>query len=379
MLLIIFLIFQNSYFQSIKGYDTPADEGGSITLEWQLKEEFISDTNPIKFFEIYRKEKGKEFINAGFVLSQYNTYEDKGLTDGKDYYYQIWAIREKDTLKSEIIGPIRSFPQWFNSNRLNVLIITIILFIVFLYYIEKAKKGEKLFVRKIAGLDAIDDAVGRATEMGRPILFSFGLGFITDVVTIAALSILSKIAKKCAEYGTRLLIPNYDPIVMAAAQETVKEAYLEANRPDLYKEGDITYLTSDQFGYAAGCDGIILREKPGAIFWQGYFFAESLILAETGHSVGAIQIAGTTAITQLPFFIAACDYTLIGEEMFAASCYLKPEPHMLGSLKGEDFLKAIILIIFVVATIVATLAVIFKNFTFINNLFQFINNIFILK
>ncbi|MEO0086649.1 MAG: fibronectin type III domain-containing protein [candidate division WOR-3 bacterium] len=372
-LLFIFLC-QFNYFEYIKGYDTPSDEGGSISLEWQIKEEFISQENPIKFFEIYRSEKKDTlFENVGFVLSQYNYYEDKGLKDNKEYYYQIWAIRERDTLKSEIIGPIIARPQWFNKNRLNVLVITIILFVVFLYYIEKARKGEKLFVRKISGLDAIDDAVGRATEMGRPILFSFGLGFITDVVTIAALSILSKIAKKAAEYGTRLIIPNYDPIVMTAAQETVKEAYLEAGRPDLYKEGDITYLTSDQFGYAAGCDGIIMREKPGAIFWQGYFFAESLILAETGHAVGAIQIAGTTAITQLPFFIAACDYTLIGEEMFAASCYLKPEPQMLGSLKGEDFLKAIILIILVISVGIATLSVLFKN---IQPIYQFIKNIF---
>lgn len=369
----VVFIFSN-YFEYIKGYDTPSDEGGSISLEWQIKEEFISKENPIKFFEIYRSDKKEGgFENVGFVLSQYNYYEDKGLKDNKDYYYQIWAIREKDTLKSEIIGPLFSRPQWFNKNRFNVLIITIILFIVFLYYIEKARKGEKLFVRKISGLDAIDDAVGRATEMGRPILFSFGLGAITDVVTIAALSILSKIAKKSAEYGTRLIIPNYDPIVMTAAQETVKEAYLESGRPDLYKEGDITYLTSDQFGYAAGCDGIIMREKPGAIFWQGYFFAESLILAETGHAVGAIQIAGTTAITQLPFFIAACDYTLIGEEMFAASCYLKPEPQMLGSLKGEDFLKAIILIILVISVVTATLSIFFKN---IEPIYQFIKNIF---
>lgn len=369
----IIFIFSN-YFEYVKGYDTPSDEGGSISLEWQIKEEFISLENPIKFFEIYRSDKKEGiFENVGFVLSQYNYYEDKGLIDNKDYYYQIWAIREKDTLKSEIIGPILSRPQWFNKNRFNVLIITIILFIVFLYYIEKARKGEKLFVRKISGLDAVDDAVGRATEMGRPILFSFGLGAITDVVTIAALSILSKIAKKAAEYGTRLIIPNYDPIVMTAAQETVKEAYLESGRPDLYKEGDITYLTSDQFGYAAGCDGIIMREKPGAIFWQGYFFAESLILAETGHAVGAIQIAGTTAITQLPFFIAACDYTLIGEEMFAASCYLKPEPQMLGSLKGEDFLKAIILIILVISVLIATLSIFFKN---VAPIYQFIKNIF---
>ncbi|MCS7250193.1 MAG: hypothetical protein N2323_05400 [candidate division WOR-3 bacterium] len=376
----LFSLLQFNYFEYVKSYDTPSDEGGSISLEWQIKEEFISEENPIKFFEIYRSEKKEGiFENVGFVLSQYNYYEDKGLKDNKDYYYQIWAIREKDTLKSEIIGPVISRAQWFNKNRFNVLVITIILFIVFLYYIEKARKGERLFIRKISGLDAIDDAVGRATEMGRPILFSFGLGFITDVVTIAALSILSKIAKKAAEYGTRLIIPNYDPIVMTAAQETVKEAYLEAGRPDLYREGDITYLTSDQFGYAAGCDGIIMREKPGAIFWQGYFFAESLILAETGHAVGAIQIAGTTAITQLPFFIAACDYTLIGEEMFAASCYLKPEPQMLGSLKGEDFLKAIILVILIISAIIATLSIVFKNFYFLNNLYELIKNIFTIK
>ena len=39
---------------------------------------------------------------------------------------------------------------------------------------------------------------------------------------------------------------------------------------------------------------------------------------------------------QLPFFVAACDYTLIGEELFAASAYLSREPKLLGSLKGQD-------------------------------------------
>jgi hypothetical protein len=207
-----------------------------------------------------------------------------------------------------------------------------------------ARKGVKLFVRRIAGLDAIDDALGRATEMGKPILFSFGLGYITDIVVVAALPLLRRIARKTADYAVRLMVPNADPIVMTAAQETVKEAYTEAGRPDLYSADNVNFLTSDQFGYAAGVDGIILRERPGAIFWLGYFFAESLIMAETGHSVGAIQLAGTTETTQLPFFVAACDYTMIGEEIFAASCYLKPEPMMLGSLKGEDFVKLIVIV-----------------------------------
>jgi hypothetical protein len=162
------------------------------------------------------------------------------------------------------------------------------------------------------------------------------------------------VAVRCAQHGTELLVPNWDPLVMAAAQETVQQAYSEPGRPDLYKEGNVSFLTSDQFGYAAGVDGMMLRQKPGAVFFMGYFYAEALLMSETGHSIGAIQIAGTTAITQLPFFIASCDYTLIGEEMLAASCYLKKDPQLLGSLKGEDFVKAFLIVGFVLMALWST-------------------------
>ncbi len=87
---------------------------------------------------------------------------------------------------------------------------------------------------------------------------------------------------------------------------------------------------------------MMVREKPAACFYMGCFFAESLILAETGNSIGAIQIAGTAMPSQLPFFVAACDYTLIGEEFFAASAYLTGSPEELGSLKGQDVGKVIV-------------------------------------
>jgi len=47
----------------------------------------------------------------------------------------------------------------------------------------------------------------------------------------------------------------------------------------------------------------------------------------------------------LPFFIVACDYTLIGEELYAASAYLGKEPVLLGSLKAQDYAKAAILVL----------------------------------
>ncbi|MEW5995757.1 MAG: DUF6754 domain-containing protein, partial [Candidatus Zixiibacteriota bacterium] len=132
------------------------------------------------------------------------------------------------------------------------------------------------------------------------------------------------------------------------------EAHSKVGRPDTFHEDQVHYLTDDQFGYAAAIDGMVVRERPATMFYMGEFFAESLILAETGNSIGAIQIAGTAAPAQLPFFIAACDFTLIGEELFAASAYLSKESKLLGSLKGQDIGKAVILIALLIGIILET-------------------------
>ena len=101
---------------------------------------------------------------------------------------------------------------------------------------------------------------------------------------------------------------------------------------------------------------MMVREKPAACFYMGHFFAESLILAETGNSIGAIQVAGTAAPAQLPFFVAACDYTLIGEEFFAASAYLSGSPEQLGSLKGQDVGKMIVAVVLIIGVLMITAA-----------------------
>jgi hypothetical protein len=88
---------------------------------------------------------------------------------------------------------------------------------------------------------------------------------------------------------------------------------------------------------------------------MGKFYAESLILAETGNSIGAIQIAGTASQAQIPFFVTACDYTLIGEEFFAASAYLSQKPELIGGVKGQDMIKLVIISVIVFSAIIMTI------------------------
>ncbi len=246
---------------------------------------------------------------------------------------------------------------WFHTDRFPTLFAVLLFGIILVYYINSARSGKELYIRRIAGLEAVDEAVGRATEMGRPILYSPGLDPMEEVATVASVNILGQVARKAGEYETRLIMPNRDPIVMSVAQEVVKEAYTEVGRPDLFDTNDIYYTTQSQFGYAAAVCGTMMRERPATNFFIGHFYAESLILAETGNATGAIQIAGTDSDSQLPFFICACDYTLIGEELYAGSVYLSREPLLLGALKGQDIAKATLLLILIIGTILALIGV----------------------
>ncbi|HVP36464.1 MAG TPA: DUF6754 domain-containing protein [Terriglobales bacterium] len=245
--------------------------------------------------------------------------------------------------------------RWFDPQKTGLLVgilITILLVFGLIFY---SKKKGSLKIRSIPGLEAMDEAVGRATEMGKPILFSSGLGKMERVATMASMNILGSVAEKIAEYNTPLIIPNYDPMVTTVAQEVVKESFARAGHPESFKPENIYFVTQSQFGYVAAVDGIMLREKPATNLFLGTFEAESLILAETGNSIGALQIAGTDSTIQLSFFIVACDYTLIGEEFFAASGYLTKDPMVLGSIKGQDFLKLIIGLLIIAGGILSTL------------------------
>lgn len=352
--------------------DTPNDNGTSITILWQLS----PDDALVKKYEILRGIANKESLAVvGSVLSGERCFFDDKVKPGVKYFYQVVAVADSARAGSEISQPVQSRGQWFNTNRFNVLIGVILFSGLILYFIARTRKGKAPFIRRIAGLDAVEDAVGRATEMGKPILYVPGLSSISDIATIASLNILSEVAKKTAQYDTTLLVPNRDPIVYTVALEMVKESYTNVGRPDVFKPDNIFFVSDNQFAYAAAVDGIMVREKPAANFFIGMFWAESLILAETGATTEAIQIAGTDSISQLPFFITACDYTLIGEELYAASAYLSREPLLLGSLAGQDYGKMIILIVLLISSGLILLASIFNppKADIINQILQLFN------
>ena len=244
--------------------------------------------------------------------------------------------------------------EWLDIAQLPTFLAAVIAVLTVLYTTFHRKGRESFKIREIAGLKAVEEAIGRATEMARPILFTPGWGGdIQRPTTIASLNILSSVAEKTAEYNSQLLFPTHDPVIMSVAQEVIAESYSRAGYPERFNKDDITYVSPSQFGYAAAVEGMITRLKPASVFLLGTFEAESLILAETGNIAGSIQIAGTDSTIQLAFFIVACDYTLIGEELFAASGYLSKDKSIMASIRAQDIMKVIIATVIILAIISA--------------------------
>lgn len=211
-------------------------------------------------------------------------------------------------------------------------------------------------LRLIPGLKAIEEAIGRSTELGKPMVFTTGWGGdIQRPTTLAALNLLKYIASKAAAYGTRIIFPTHDPVIAETAREILRGAYAEQGHSDLFRDSDVVFVSPSQFGYAAGVDGIVARSQPGALFLLGTFEGEALILAETGNMAGALQIAGTDSTIQLSFFIVACDYTLIGEELYTASAYLSDDKRVKASMLAQDALRLLMLILLLVLPVAALL------------------------
>jgi hypothetical protein len=383
----------------LKVADRPSDNGDALVLTWKLSKD-DGRQKPVKGYNVYAatSAKGPWFFagkadagnpNAGkkkAKQSKKKAYRKKFVFKGfkkpaplkkkakkgkkakrkmvfvkassdKKFFFKVAAFTKTGAQAfTPVSGPHNPVVQWFNRDKGFIFLLGLLICFFIIFFIQSAKRGRQLFIRKLAGLEAIDEAVGRATEMGRPVLFVPGIMDMDNVQTLAGLTILGHVSKTVAEYDTEIDVPVSKSLVMTTGREVVYQGYLEAGRPDAYSDDIVHYITDAQFGYVAGVNGTIVRDKPATCFYLGAFYAESLILAETGNSTGSIQIAGTAMPSQLPFFVAACDYTLIGEELFAASAYLSNDPKQMGSLKGQDVGKGIVMGAIVVGSLLATLA-----------------------
>jgi hypothetical protein len=231
------------------------------------------------------------------------------------------------------------------EGRLMTFILMIVTFGL-MYYFMAITKDRDFKIRSLPAMTAIPEAVGRAAEMGQPVFWTVGIGGGLNDSTqgpqiLASISILEYLTEECVKAGVKLDAFCPLPDALPLVEETMRLAYLTQGKPEEFDIESITFI-SGQSAYLSGVLGYFQRERPASNILMGGFYYESVVIGEAGNAINAMQIGGTNNTHQMPFLVATCDYMLLAEELFAAGAAVSGNPDMLGSIRGEDIMKWIL-------------------------------------
>jgi len=251
--------------------------------------------------------------------------------------------------------------------RVGVLIFLLFYLVLTIGSLHYGSKGKYRKLLRVPGLEWLKEGVGRAEEMGKPILYSTGVGsggLNSDSAPhhLAGINIMGYVAGLAAETQTRFMFLAGHPELIPLANGILKEAAIQAGTPEWYNEDMVLFPGSG--GFRAMGIRTMEDERPATIYWIGIFWATALILSETGNYIGALQIAGQPDRFNLPFQIAACDYVMMAEEMYVTSAYVSKNEALIGSVTALEFSKLVFIGIIIIGVLLSTLGI-----NWLNNIF----------
>ena len=225
-----------------------------------------------------------------------------------------------------------------------------------LWKIAAAKRNpDRVYIRRIPGLAAMDEAIGRAAELGAPVLFNPGVMDFTNIQTLAGLGVLAYVAEKCAVFDIPMIVTTNTPIMVPICEDVLRTTFETAECPEMMNQCEVRFISTANDLTALGTAALMKDRRVASVFLFGCFDYTSLMYSEGGQLAGCLQIAGTGEYYQIPFFIASCDYVVMVEELFACSSYLTREPVMMGSVAGQDYGKLLLLLLIGIGVVLATL------------------------
>lgn len=237
------------------------------------------------------------------------------------------------------------------------LVLLIVIVAAILYYMQQAYGGNIPKLRRLQAVDAIEEIIGRCVEMGRPAWYLMdNVNMTTPSVlapTVAAFQVLSYTARMAARLGSKFFVPVTQGLAFAIASEIVEEAYkAEGKAEDFDPFGTVMFLPS-------GADRMYIinnmwSQRVSGVFFLGSWYHKAVIFTENAARVGALSLGGTDTTHNIPFLVAICDYSIIGEELYALGAYVSDDPTNSASLAGQDIGKYIALILVLLGSLLAT-------------------------
>ena len=232
------------------------------------------------------------------------------------------------------------------------------------YYMQRAYSGKLPKLRRLAAVNQINEILGRCVEMGRPAYYLMDTVTMDNpsvlAPTVAAFQILAYTARSAARLGSKFFVPVTQGLAYTIASEVVDEAYKAENKQDELKLDEVVMYLPDGADRMYIINHMWSDEMAGA-FFLGSWYHKAVIFTENAARVGAMMLGGTDTTHNIPFLVAICDYSIIGEELYALGAYVSEDPTVSSSLAGQDIGKFIAAILIILGSVLITLGMSIKG------------------
>lgn len=252
-----------------------------------------------------------------------------------------------------------SITPFWEVGRSASFLMTVLLLVVSIYLTSLTKQGKfKPHLRELPSFLAIEEGVGRATEMNRPVMWSTGdKGTLSNELApqvLMSFTALRYITELCCKYGARQIVcvggqRGGGADLLPYVQGIVEEVYKTHDREG-EAEAVVRFVAAEQSAYQMGLQGIIMRENVGANFIIAPFGDPMIPLCEAGCRVGAWQVGGGGRYggSMDHHYVAFLDYWMICDEVFEVSAMLSGDPIQTSSMAVGDYAKWVLIVVTVV-------------------------------
>lgn len=217
-----------------------------------------------------------------------------------------------------------------------------------------------LGLRRLRGYEDLGIALERAVEAGERVHLSLGTGTLIGLDSapaLAGLTVLAQIAASTAMSDKPVVVSTGDGAMAVLAQDTLQAAYRKVGAESSYSPISSRMLGPTPFSYTAGVPSLLSDEEVSVHVLTGSFGSEGALTADFGRRNQAFVLAGTDEIQSQALFYGTADHPLIGEELFAGGAYLGLSEIHKASLRAQDIIRIVIIVIILIGTLLKTFGV----------------------
>ena len=203
-------------------------------------------------------------------------------------------------------------------------------------------------LRPIFAIQQLRRAIGLAVEDGKGLHISLGKASLLDPNNASALSGLSTLER----LGQISMVSDHPPIATSGdgalailSKDTLRAVYRSGNALEQFDSDQGQLAGPTSFSYIAGAIPTVQDKQVFTNILLGNFGPEAALLCDAADQKKTFSLAASDSLPAQSVFYAAAQDPLIGEELFALPAYLQAGPFHQASVKVQDLLRWVVMIL----------------------------------